>query len=115
VGLKCIFFLTFARRDSIYESRCDFSKSQIRIGESVNEERNQEGRCEEESCSEEKEVASRAFGRTHQTRRAPATEPFFSFVVQDGNLRAIGNRPQVTNLRYFFTNFCTALFTVSAT
>jgi hypothetical protein len=56
--LKCIFFLTFARTNSIYESRCDFSKSQIRIGESINEERNQEGRREEESCSEEKEVAA---------------------------------------------------------
>src|SRR4051812_16573548 len=63
---KFIFFLTFKRSDSIYESRCDFSKSQIRIGESVNEERNQESRCEEESCSEEKEVAPAPSRRTHQ-------------------------------------------------
>jgi hypothetical protein len=27
------------------------------LGESIDEERNQEGRCEEKGCSEEKEVA----------------------------------------------------------
>jgi hypothetical protein len=58
VPLKCIFFLTFERTDSIYESRCDFLfESQIRNGESIDEERNQESCRKEESPSEEKEVA----------------------------------------------------------
>jgi hypothetical protein len=55
-ALKCIFFLTFKWTDSIYESRCDFSKSQIRNGESIDEERNQESCCKEKGRSEEKEV-----------------------------------------------------------
>jgi hypothetical protein len=52
-----IFFLTFERGDSIYESHCDFFKSlnfDRRI--KLNEERNQESPCQEESRSEEKEV-----------------------------------------------------------
>jgi hypothetical protein len=54
--LKCIFFLTFECSDSIYESRCDFLNRKFELGETIDEERNQESRREEESGSEEKEV-----------------------------------------------------------
>jgi hypothetical protein len=49
--------LTFGASDSIYESQCDFSNRKFELGESIDEERNQEGRCKEKGCSEEKEVA----------------------------------------------------------
>jgi hypothetical protein len=52
-----IFFLTFKWTDSIYESRCDFFEDRkFELGESIDEERNQEGCREKEGCSEKKEV-----------------------------------------------------------
>ena len=80
--LKCIFFLTFERSDSIYESRCDFFLNRkFELGESIDEERNQESCCKEESRSEEKEVVSRrpVSGRQlkHQPDRGPGNGAFF--------------------------------------
>lgn len=49
---KCIFFLTFARRELIYESRCEFQIADFEQGESLDEERNQEGSREEGSGKE---------------------------------------------------------------
>jgi hypothetical protein len=57
--LKCIFFLTFARRDSIYESHCDFQIANFDTENHFDEERNQESRSQEKGCRKEKEVASR--------------------------------------------------------
>ena len=93
---KCIFFLTFEYY-SIYESRCDFFESQIRMGESIDEERNQESRSKEESRREEKEVARQRPSERDQRQTGPGNGAFFFFA------------------RRLFTNFCTALFTVSAT
>jgi hypothetical protein len=54
----CIFFLTFFANNLIYESHCDFRIAKFDVRENqIDEERNQESRPEEESCSEEKEVA----------------------------------------------------------
>jgi hypothetical protein len=53
---ESIFCLTLSGSNSIYESHCGFSKSQIRSGESNDEERNQEESRGKESRSEEKEV-----------------------------------------------------------
>ncbi len=53
---SAFFFLTFECSDSIYESRCDFLSRKFELGESIDEERNQESCCEEESGPEEKEV-----------------------------------------------------------
>jgi hypothetical protein len=50
--------LTFFAKNLIYESHCDFSIAKFDVRENqTDEERNQESRPEEESCSEEKEVA----------------------------------------------------------
>jgi hypothetical protein len=74
-----------------------FKNRKFRLGESIDEERNQESCREEESGSEEKEVV----------QRAPK------------GARSFNVRPRQRGLFYllfhFLTNFCTALFTVSAT
>jgi hypothetical protein len=89
---KCIFFLTFGASDSIYESQCDFSNRKFELGESIDEERNQEGRCEEKGCSEEKEVARqrpeqdvncvtpgpRQRGLFYFVRETPDSTPYFA-------------------------------------
>ena len=96
--LKCIFFLTFKWTDSIYESRCDFLNRKFELGESIDEERNQESCREEESGSEEKEVVQRVSHEAQITTIwAPATEPFFIG-------RASGDGALFFAL-YFFTNF----------
>jgi hypothetical protein len=79
------------------------------LGESIDEERNQESCREEESSSEEKEVARRAFkvGAKFQDEGPGKRGLFYfadCFVPRFAGMR-----------RYFLTNFCTALFTVSAT
>jgi hypothetical protein len=57
-SLKRIFFLTFSPNNFIYESHCDFRVAKFDVlGESIDEDRNQES-SEEESRPEEKgEVA----------------------------------------------------------
>jgi hypothetical protein len=86
--------LTFERTDSIYESRCDFLfESQIRNGESIDEERNQESCRKEESPSEEKEVA-----RQHQQQRKRPLQRGLFFFGRPCN-GAFFIDP------YFFTNF----------
>jgi hypothetical protein len=53
--------LTFPPNNFIYESHCDFRIAKFDVlGESIDEERNQEGRPEEKGSCEEKEVAYRA-------------------------------------------------------
>jgi hypothetical protein len=53
---NCIFLLTFARGNSIYESQRDFLIADNRQENQINEERNQESTREEKSPREEKEV-----------------------------------------------------------
>jgi hypothetical protein len=55
-----IFFLTFVAKNSIYESHCDFFYRKISmVGEPLNEERNEEGCCEEKGSTEEEKVSNR--------------------------------------------------------
>ena len=53
-----IFFLTFLPNNLIYESHCDFRVAKFDVRENqIDEERNQEGRPEEEGAREEEKVA----------------------------------------------------------
>jgi len=71
------FCLTFFPDNSIYESHCDFSESQISIREKKFNGC-KESCCEEKGCSEKEEVVIRVIrdAQPINTKTAPATEPF---------------------------------------
>ena len=72
---RCIFFLTFCPNNLIYESRCDlFGSPNLDVkGESTDEERNQE------SCSEEEEVAREFKQLKQDLAEAPMFRGLFHF------------------------------------
>ncbi len=59
----CIFFLTFGPKNLIYESHCDLTIANLmlgRMGESLNEERNEEScKASEEKSARKKEEVTR--------------------------------------------------------
>jgi hypothetical protein len=80
--------LTFFSDNSIYESHCDFSESQISIREKKFNGC-KESCCKEKGCSEKKEVVTRVIrdAQPINSKTAPATEPFcFEASLQGGRV-----------------------------